>query len=121
MGLIKSFAIFYFGFKAIIRNDDMGPDPSAICKLVKPESLYYEFLNSLCEFGIYTLHLVIFKNTIHATLIALIYMILNGLLCYGLIKKKPEFMDGWYFGNLLATSALVWFGLYVSYLLIPCP
>ena len=118
MGLIHSFATFILGLKHIIRNVDMGPDPSAICRLVKPESLYYEFLNSVCEFGIDTLYLVIFKTTIPATLIGLIYMIFNGLLCYGLIKKKPKFIYIWQFGNFLATIALVSIGVYVSYLLI---
>ena len=119
MGIIKSFAIFYFGFNAIIRNDDVGRpwDPSAYCKLVKPESLYYEFLNSLCEFGIDTLYLLVFKNTVPATVIALIYMIFNGLLCYGLIKKKPKFIYIWQLGNLLSTFGLLFIAVYVSYFL----
>ena len=118
MGLIHSFATFILGLKHIIRNVDMGPDPSAICRLVKPESLYYEFLNSVCEFGIDTLYLVIFKTTIPATLIGLIYMIFNGLLCYGLIEKKQKFVCIWQPSNYILTIALLFIAVYVSYLLI---
>ena len=49
-------------------------------------------------------------------LIGIFYMILNGLLCVGLIKKKPEFIYSYQFGNVLSTIALVSILVYVSYL-----
>ena len=45
------------------------------------------------------------------------YMILNGLLCAGLIKKKPEFIYRYQVGNLLSTVALIVTLVYVSYLI----
>ena len=52
-----------------------------------------------------------------AVLIGLFYMILNGLLCVGLIKKKPEFILGYQIGNVFSTIALFVTVLYVSYLI----
>ena len=112
-GLVRSFAIFCFGLKVIIGNEE----PSDLdCKSVEPGSVYNEFLNSLCELGYGTLYLG-FNTTIPTILIALIYMIFNGLLCYGLIKKKPKFIYIWQFGNILSTFALLFIAVWVSYFL----
>ena len=48
-------------------------------------------------------------------LIALFYMILNGLLCYGLIK--PEVIYRYHLGNAVSTIALMSTLVYVSYLI----
>ena len=112
-GLVRSFAIFCFGLKVIIGNEEPS---DLICKSVESGSMYDEFLNSLCELGYGTLYLV-FNTTIPTTLIALIYMIFNGLLCYGLIKKKPKFIYIWQLGNLLSTFGLLFIAVYVSYFL----
>ena len=112
-GLVRSFAIFCFGLKVIIVNEKPS---DLICKSVESGSMYNEFLNSLCELGYGTLYLV-FNTTVPTTLIALIYMIFNGLLCYGLIKKKPKFIYIWQLGNLLSTFGLLFIAVYVSYFL----
>ena len=112
-GLVLSFAIFCFGLKVIIGNEEPS---DLICKSVESGSMYNEFLNSLCELGYGTLYLV-FNTTVPTTLIALIYMIFNGLLCYGLIKKKPKFIYIWQLGNLLSTFGLLFIAVYVSYFL----
>ena len=113
-GLIQSISIFCFGLNAIIGNEDPS---SCVCKLVEPGSIYYEILNSFCELG-YGARYLVFNTAIPTTLIALVYMILNGLLCYGLIKKKRKFICIWQFGNYLLTIALLFITVYVSYLLI---
>ena len=51
-----------------------------------------------------------------AVLIGLFYMILNGLLCVGLIKKKDEFILGYQIGNIFSTIALIVILFYVSYI-----
>ena len=113
-GLVLTFATFCIGLKVIIGNEDPS---DLICKSVEPGSVYEEFLNSLCELGFVTLYLGGHHTTIPTTLIALIYMIFNGLLCYGLIKKKPKFIYKWQLGNFLSTFALLFIAVYVSYFL----
>ena len=110
--LVQSFSTFCFGLNAIIGNEDPS---GCVCKLVEPGSIYYEILNSFCELGYGALYLV-FNTAIPTTLIALVYMILNGLLCYGLIKKKRKFICIWQFGNYLLSIALAVIAAYVSYL-----
>ena len=112
-GLIQSISIFCFGLNAIIGNEDPS---GCVCKSVEPGSVYYEILNSFCELG-YGARYLVFNTAIPTTLIALVYMILNGLLCYGLIKKKRKFICIWQFGNYLLTIALLFIALYVSYFL----
>ena len=113
-GLVLTFATFCIGLKVIIGNEDPS---DLICKSVEPGSVYNEFLNSLCELGFVTLYLGGHHTTIPTTLIALIYMIFNGLLCYGLIKKKRKFICIWQFGSYLLSIALAVIAAYVSYLL----
>ena len=115
-GLVQSFVTFCLGLNAIVGNID----PSVlICKpKVEPGSVFYDFINSFCELGYGTLYLGVFNTTIPTTLIAVTYMILNGLLCYGLIEKKRKFICIWQFGNYLLTIALLFITVYVSYLLI---
>ena len=59
----------------------------------------------------------IFEAKAAACLIGLFYMILNILLCVGLITKKPEFIYGYQIGNVLSTIALIVTLVYVSYLI----
>ena len=108
--LVLSFAIFCFGLKVIIGNEDPS---DLICKSVEPGSVYDEFLNSFCELGYGTLYLG-FNTTIPTTLMAVTYMILNGFLYYGLIKKKQKFICIWQFGNYLLSIALLFIAVYVS-------
>ena len=115
-GLIQSFVIFCFGFQTIIGNGD----PSVlICKpKVEPGSVFYDFINSFCELGYGTLYLGIFNTTVPTTLMAVTYMILNGLLYHGLVMKKRKFICIWQFGNYLLSIVLLFIAVYVSYLLI---
>lgn len=115
-GLVRSFVAFSSGMNAIGGNID----PSVlICKPnVEPGSVFYNFINSFCELGYGTLYLGIFNTAIPTTLIAFTYMILNGFLYHGLIKKKRKPICIWQFGNYLLTIALLFITVYVSYLLI---
>ena len=98
-GLIQSISIFCFGLNAIIGNEDPS---GCVCKSVEPGSVYYEILNSFCELS-YGARYLVFNTAIPTTLIALVYMILNGLLIHGLIAEKPGFIHGYQIGNFLST------------------
>ena len=116
LGCILSSAIFSIGCAALFGNAYLGKDPSGwICKLVVPwQSQNYEIdlLNSICEFG--------FGNftTTPTTVIALFYMVINVLLCYGMIKKNVDVIYVWQWVNVLTSFALFFTHGYVSYLLI---
>ena len=115
-GLFQSFVIWMFGMQTIVGH---GGPSDLICKpKVEPGSVFYDFINSFCELGYGTLYLGIFNTTIPTTLIAFSYMILNGFLYHGLIKKKRKPICIWQFGNYLLTIALLFITVYVSYLLI---
>jgi hypothetical protein len=104
-GFVLSFAIFFVrplefsvGYASIFGNVYIGPEDSYgwICKSVMPL-----FLNYTCEicYGPY--------STIPTTLIGLVGMVYNGLLCYGLVMKKPQFIYIWIWCNFFSTMVLV--------------
>ena len=55
-------------------------------------------------------------TTTPATVVSLFYMVINVLLCYGLIKKKLGFIYAWQIVNFLSSFAMVFALFYVSYL-----
>ena len=57
-------------------------------------------------------------TTTPATVLSLSYMVINVLLCYGLIKKKLDVIYAWQIVNVLSSLALFFAHCYVSYLLI---
>ena len=115
-GLVQSFIIWMCGCYAIVKNID--PSVLICTPRVEPGSVLYDFINSFCELGYGTLYIGIFNTTIPTTLLAVTYMILNGCLYYGLIKKKRKSICIWQFGNYLLSIALAVIAVYVSYLLI---
>ena len=109
LGFALNFVIFSFGYLALHGNVFLGQDPGWICKSLEPGSGNYKFFISFCVLGYGQF------TTFLTTMIAIFYMFLNGLLCYGLIKKKTNSIYVWQFCNILSIIALVFTLGFVSY------
>ena len=112
LGFALNFVIFSFGYVALLGNVFLEQDPGWICKSLEAGSVNHKILNSFCEFGYGQF------TTFPTTMIAIFYMFLNGLLWYGLIKKKLDVIYAWQIVYVLSSFALFFAHFYVSYLLI---
>ena len=100
LGFFISSAIFCVGFVAAPWKCSFGEGPFSLDMQIS--------CTTICAL----------VTTTPATVVSLSYMVINVLLCYGLIKKKRKFICIWQFGNYLLTIALLFITVYVSYLLI---
>ena len=112
MGLAQSFAIFAIGIASILSNAFLyriGPD-DRICLIIIDNldlSGHWKIFVDFCDYCYST-------NTIPTTLAALLTLALHGSLCYGLIKKNPQFINPWIIAGVLGIIALVFSQGYVS-------
>ena len=112
IGFIQSFAIFSIGIASILSNAFLyriGPD-DRICLIIVNTldlSSHWKIFLDFCDYCYST-------NTIPTTLAALLTLALHGSLCYGLIKKNPQYINPWIIAGVLGIIALVFSQGYVS-------
>ena len=99
LGFVLSSAIFCAGYV---------PSP---WKCSFGEGSFWEDLQISC-----TILSALITTTPATTVISLFYMVINVMLCYGLIKKKLTVIYVWQIVNVLSILALVFAHGYVSYL-----
>ena len=100
LGFVQSSTIFCLGLLAHLGNAHLGKDPS------------WRICNSSC-----TVVCALITAT-PSTVLSLSYMVINVMLCYGLIKKKLNVIYVWQIVNVISILALVFAHGYVSSLLI---
>ena len=112
IGFTQSFAVFAIGIVSILSNAFLyriGPDDRICLMIVNTLDLsgHWKFFLDFCEYCYST-------NTIPTTLAALLTLVLHGSLCYGLIKKNPQFINPWIIAGVLGIIALIFSQGYVS-------
>ena len=98
LGFFISSAIFCVGFVAAPWKCSFGEGPFSLDMQIS--------CTTICAL----------VTTTPATVVSLSYMVINVLLCYGLIKKKLGVIYAWQIVNFLSSFAMFFAHFYVSYL-----